>query len=348
MASVDCFSSQIEHIYSKSAKSKPSGNPVLKISFITLSIAVALGVSYIAPPPAKICGTLHGPAVTTSRLRFPDGRPVAYAERGVSKNDAKHKVVVVHEYGGTRLDLFPCNEEKLEELGVYMVSFDRAGYGESHPFPHRSIASEVQDMEHLADALELGPKFYVIAIGVGAYAGWGCIQYIPNRIAGLAMISPVANFWWPGLAATSQGLEALEAADRYTLQVAHYAPRFLYHYTRQKWFPSSNMEKLSQVSELAIQQGIHESIHRDLMIQFGSWEFDPAALHNPFVGDAVHVWQSSEDPFFPSSWKARLKIKLPWVQYHTIPGKARDSWLQVAGLPEKMLVSLLPGNQTHA
>jgi pimeloyl-ACP methyl ester carboxylesterase len=74
-----------------------------------------------------------------------------------------------------------CFQEVAEELGVYMVGFDRAGYGESDPNPNRSVKSAALDVEELADALGLGPKFYVIGISLGCHAVWGALKYIPER-----------------------------------------------------------------------------------------------------------------------------------------------------------------------
>ena len=64
---------------------------------------------------------------------------------------------------------------------MYLLSYDRAGYGESDPNPKRSVKSEAFDMQELADQLEIGPRFYVIGISMGAYAAWSCLKHIPHR-----------------------------------------------------------------------------------------------------------------------------------------------------------------------
>ena len=69
----------------------------------------------------------------------------------------------------------------MEQLGVYMVAFDRAGYGESDPDPRRSLKSAALDIQDLADALGLGPKFYLICSSLGCHAGWASVKYIPHR-----------------------------------------------------------------------------------------------------------------------------------------------------------------------
>lgn len=69
----------------------------------------------------------------------------------------------------------------MNELGVCILTFDRAGYGESDPNPKRSVKSEAFDIQELADQLHLGSKFYLIGVSLGTYAVWACLKYIPHR-----------------------------------------------------------------------------------------------------------------------------------------------------------------------
>ena len=64
---------------------------------------------------------------------------------------------------------------------MYLVSFDRPGYGESDPDPKRTPKSLALDVEDLADNLGLGPKFYVVGLSMGGQAVWGVLKYIPHR-----------------------------------------------------------------------------------------------------------------------------------------------------------------------
>lgn len=74
-----------------------------------------------------------------------------------------------------------CVQDTMDELGVYILSFDRAGYGESDPNPNRSVKSEAYDIQELADQLKLGHKFYVIGMSIGTHPVWACLKYIPHR-----------------------------------------------------------------------------------------------------------------------------------------------------------------------
>jgi hypothetical protein len=76
-------------------------------------------------------------------------------------------------------------QELMDEVGVYIVSFDRAGYGESDPNPKRSVRSEAFDIQELADQLQLGPRFYILGMSLGTYPIWACLKYIPHRQATL-------------------------------------------------------------------------------------------------------------------------------------------------------------------
>lgn len=72
-------------------------------------------------------------------------------------------------------------QDLMDELGVYLLLFDRAGYGESDPNPKRSGKTEASDIQELADQLQLGSKFYVIGISLGSYPIWSCLKRIPER-----------------------------------------------------------------------------------------------------------------------------------------------------------------------
>ncbi|KAI3450706.1 hypothetical protein Pfo_007371 [Paulownia fortunei] len=59
-----------------------------------------------------------------------------------------------------------CIQELLDELRIYLLLFDRAGYGERYPNPKRSLKSEASDIEELADKLQLGFKLCVIGVSL--------------------------------------------------------------------------------------------------------------------------------------------------------------------------------------
>ncbi|KAL5976356.1 hypothetical protein ACLOJK_020687 [Asimina triloba] len=164
-----------------------------------------------------------------------------------------------------------------------------------------------------------------------------------NRLAGAVLIAPVANFWWPGLpanlskAAYKQHLDS----DKWAISVAHYFPWLTHWWNTQKWFPgcsviARSLDIFSPPDRALLtrfnarehhaaqvrQQGEFESLHRDLIVGFGSWEFAPMDLDNPFPNNrgSVHLWHGDTDWIAPVEPQRYIAEKLPWIRYHEVPG----------------------------
>uniref|UniRef100_A0A0E0D5A0 Serine aminopeptidase S33 domain-containing protein n=1 Tax=Oryza meridionalis TaxID=40149 RepID=A0A0E0D5A0_9ORYZ len=187
-------------------------------------LVVLLGLAFQAilrPPPQKLCGAPGGPPVTSPRIKLRDGRYLAYREDGVQKDKAKFKIISVHAFDSTKDFPLQVSKELVDELGIYIVGFDRAGYGESDPNPKRDVKSEALDIEELADQLELGHKFYVLGVSMGGYSIWGCLQYIQNRSSVSSL--PIINYWWPSSPAelSRQAFMGLIVPEQRTLWIAH-------------------------------------------------------------------------------------------------------------------------------
>eukprot|EP00249_Psilotum_nudum_P004073 c17599_g1_i1 orf=327-1466(-) len=331
---------------------------------LALTIYFAWFYETLKPPPPKPCGTPLGMPVTSPRVKLHDGRYVAYKEGGMPKESATYKVVVVHGFAGSRKDLLNASKNLVEELGVYFVGFDRAGYGQSDVNPNRSIKSEAADIQELADLLNLGPKFYVIAYSIGGYSAWACLKYIPHRLAGVAMLAPVTNYWWSGIsrAEAIQAYRLQPLQDQFAVAVSHYAPWLTYWWNTQNWFPKSsviqgkldylnavdkelmNMAAVTERRMEATQQSVYESLHRDMILMFGQWDFDPMGLQNPFPNreGSVHIWHGDEDYIVPVRLQRYLVRHLPWIHYHELPGIGHLLTF-VEGLPDRILKDLLLG-----
>ncbi|XP_049379969.1 uncharacterized protein LOC125844692 isoform X1 [Solanum stenotomum] len=314
-----------------------------KVLVVLLVSGLAWAFPALLPPPPRICGSPDGPTVTGPRIKLRDGRHLAYKEHGVPKETAKYKVVYAHSFGSTRYESAIASLETLEELGAYVVSFDRPGYGESDPHPKRTIQTTALDMEELADQLGLGPKFYVMGYSMGGHSVWGCLEYIPNRLAGAALVAPVVNYWWPSFPAnlSTEGYNLQLPQDQWALRVAHYAPWLVYWWNTQKWFPYNSVlsgklkmsppdlevvsrsakhaNEMQKLKEYAVKQGVFESLHRDMMVGFGKWDFDPMDLKNLFSNGSVHLWHGDEDWVVPVILQRYVVERLPWINYHEIP-----------------------------
>uniref|UniRef100_A0A0C9QWR4 TSA: Wollemia nobilis Ref_Wollemi_Transcript_3398_1754 transcribed RNA sequence n=1 Tax=Wollemia nobilis TaxID=56998 RepID=A0A0C9QWR4_9CONI len=353
----------------KSDKGSPFGKGILKKLFLVSFVGfLAWAYTAIQPPPPNVCGSPNGPPVTAPRVKLHDGRHLAYKESGVPRERAKYKIVLTHGFSGSRNDTFDASKELVEELGVYIVSFDRPGYGESDPDPKRSVKSAALDIEELADQLGLGPKFYVMGASIGGHAIWGCLKYIPHRLAGAALLAPVVNYRWPGFPAnlSNEAYYQQLRQDQWALRVPYYTPWLTYWWMTQKWFPSSSViqgnwkplnrqdaeifKKLTTSGRRAermkstVQQGVFESLHRDMIVMFGKWEFDPMDFENPFPNNeaSVHIWQGDEDALVPVLLQRYIAKRLPWIHYHELP-EAGHVFNLVEGMPDRILKRLLLG-----
>lgn len=331
---------------------------------------LVLGLSVLAwayqstkPPQPKICGSPDGPPVTSPRIKLTDGRYLAYKEMGVAKEIAKYKAILIHGYNSSKDLYLPLSQEVFDELSLYLVTFDRAGYGDSDPHPKRSVKSEVFDLQELADQLQLGPKFYLFGASIGSYPVWGSLKYIPHRLAGVGLIVPVTNYWWPSFPSKlCEEVFQKKEKDKWRLRFAHYAPGLLYWWMTQKWIPSfsdpdvfnkrdkETIEKMSQIpmpeEHKVAQQGVHESLNRDLIVGFGNWGFDPMELKNPFPQNDVPVqlWQGYEDRLVPFELQRYVAQKLPWIRYYEVPDGGHLI-IHEKGLCEAMFRALLLGEE---
>ncbi|KAF8021817.1 hypothetical protein BT93_G2070 [Corymbia citriodora subsp. variegata] len=337
-----------------------------------LAALSALASQGIRPPQPKTCGSPGGPPITATRVRLRDGRYLAYKEHGVPRELAEHKIVFVHGADSCRHDAVIATDVSpavLEKLKVYVLSFDKPGYGESDPDPKRTPKSLALDIEDLADQLGLDTKFYVVGHSMGGQATWGVLKYIPHRLAGAALTAPVINYWWPGFPAnmSKEAYYLQPPQDQWALRVFHYAPWLTYWWNTQKWFPASSvvtrtacilgrqdmeiipkmMERRNDASRVIVrQQGEAESILRELMVGFGSWEFDPMDIENPFPNEegVVHLWQGDDDRIVPVLLQRHIAQKLSWIQYHEVPG-AGHFFPYADGMGEAILKALIAGQK---
>ncbi|KAK9901823.1 hypothetical protein M0R45_001939 [Rubus argutus] len=274
---------------------------------------------------------------TAPRIKLRDGRYLAYKEHGVSKQVAKYNIIFVHGFGSSRHDALIATQfspELVEDLGVYIVSFDRPGYGESDPDPKRTVKSLALDIEELADQLGLGSKFYVVGYSMGGQVIWSCLQYIPHRLAGATLHAPVINYWWPGFPAnlSTDAYYKQPPGDQWALRVAHHER------------DGSGRENNKPQGK---QQGEFESVHRDLMIGFGNWEFDPIEIKNPFPNNegSVHLWPGwMKIGLSQLNFKRYIVGKLPWIHYHELPGSGH-LFPYKDGMSEAVLKAMLTGGK---
>ncbi|XP_047062415.1 uncharacterized protein LOC124669925 [Lolium rigidum] len=356
----------------ESARKRPPASPpasagmATKLSIVLLVTLSALFYQQFQPPPPIICGSLNGPPVTAPRTKLKDGRHLAYLESGVQRMKAKYKVIFVHGFYSCRYDALPISPEVAQELGIYLLSFDRPGYAESDPDPAPSEKSIALDIEELADNLKLGPKFHLIGFSMGGEIMWSCLKYIPHRLSGVAILGPVGNYWWSGLPSNvwRDAWYQQPPQDQWAVWVAHHLPWLTYWWNTQKLFPPSSVIARSPLllseedamvrKKLGLrtytptirQQGDYNSLHRDMMVGFGKWDWSPLDLEDPFAGGKgkVHLWHGAEDRIVPVGLSRYISQRLPWIIYHELP-KSGHLFPLDSEKADAIVKSLLLGDQ---
>lgn len=120
-----------------------------------------------------------------------DGRAIAFAVWG---DPSGFPVMSLHGTPGSRLDRWP-HEELYSELGICLVTHDRAGYGRSARRRGRNIADEVDDVVTLADLLGF-ERFGVSGGSGGGPHALACAALLPERVVratcavGIAPLGP--------------------------------------------------------------------------------------------------------------------------------------------------------------
>ena len=348
------------------APASGGGGMAWKLSLALFVFLAALLYKQLQPPAPKIVGSPGAPPVTASRTKLKDGRHLAYLESGVPKEKAKYKIIFVHGFDSCRYDVLQVSPELAQELGIYLLSFDRPGYGESDPDPAPSEKSIALDIEELADNLQLGPKFHLIGFSMGGEIMWSCLKYIPHRLSGVAVLGPVGNYWWSGLPSNVSWDAWYQQLprDQWAVWVSHHLPWLTYWWNTQKLFPASSviaynpallseedaklMEKFGMRTYMPMirQQGEYYCLHRDMMVGFGKWGWSPLDLKDPFAGGEgkVHLWHGAEDRIVPVILSRYISERLPWVVYHELP-KSGHLFPVAQEMADAIVKSLLLGEQ---
>ncbi|KAJ0810882.1 putative alpha/beta hydrolase-1 [Helianthus annuus] len=183
----------------------------LKFLLVFFTALLAWAYQAACPPAPKKVGPPDGLPITAPRIKLRDGRYLSYKEFGVPKDSAEYKIIFVHGFDSFKhytVIATSASPALIEDLGIYIVSFDRPGYGESDPDPKRTLKSLALDTEELADQLKLGSKFYVVGFSMGGQVIWSYLKYIPHRcVCKLAFYSTISvPDVWSVVRLSSKGL----------------------------------------------------------------------------------------------------------------------------------------------
>ncbi|KAK7393577.1 hypothetical protein VNO78_22135 [Psophocarpus tetragonolobus] len=271
--------------------------------FILALLAISVDPSREAVAPiVKV--RKHPPGA--SRVQLPDGRHMAYHEQGVSADAARFSLVAPHAFLSSRLAGLPgVKASLLEEYGIRLVTYDLPGFGESDPYPNRNLNSSAMDVLHLVNAVNISDKFWLLCHSSGCTHAWASLRYIPERIAGAAMLAPMINPYDPHMTKeeTKRTWGKWLPRRKMMYSLARRFPKLLTLFYWKSFLPEKHdeIDKLLSFSpgkkdKLVIeepefeefwQRDVEESVRQgnirpfieEIVLQISNWGFDLKELH---------------------------------------------------------------------
>lgn len=214
------------------------------------------------------------------------------------------------------------------ERGFRWIGHDRPGYGGSTARPGRDIASVVDDVVTIADALAID-RFAVMGHSGGAPHALACAAIAPERVlaavcvAGLAPRSSAGLDWFDGMARA--GAAELRAAVNGRQELAELLETSDFDPDQ---FTPADREALEGewgwfhgIVERALEGGLDGMIDDDLA-QVGPWGFDPSS-----IGVPVLIVHGEDDRIVPPAHGAWLAAHCPEAHHVRRPGHGHLSVL---------------------
>lgn len=127
-------------------------------------------------------------------LRLRDGRRLGYAEWG---DPTGKPVLYLHGLHSSRLALYQT-PAFFAAHGIRFITVDRPGIGLSSFQPGRTLLDWPDDVAQLADALGLA-RFAILSMTGGGMYALACAAALPDRLTGVACVSPSAPLDAPGI-----------------------------------------------------------------------------------------------------------------------------------------------------
>lgn len=262
-------------------------------------------------------------------LRLRDGRLLGYAEWG---DPAGKPVLYFHGLHSSRLALYQT-PAFFAAHGVRFITVDRPGIGLSSYQPSRTLLDWPTDVAQLADALGL-TRFAILSLTGGGMYALACAAALPDRLTGVACVSPSAPLGVPGISVPGATGRLMRLARRAPWALwavyALLAPRLRRDPQRITRLlgsglsePDAQVAARPEVQQMqiamfleAFRSGYRGEV-RDVVIATRPWgvRFEEIAL-------AVRLWDGDQNRLVPPSHAQYLAYALPNAQLRILSGGA--------------------------
>lgn len=260
--------------------------------------------------------------MSNGRLQLECGRSLAYAQFGAR---AGIPVIYCHGFPGSRIEAGIAHQTA-SSLGIRIVAIDRPGLGESESAPGRTILGWADDVQALADHLELG-EFHVLGVSGGAPYALACALRLSRRIRSVAIVSghgppesvndtSATSTSGLGLRVVGKFPRAAPVVSSVLGVVVRYAPPVLFALLRARGSPLDRRTLDDDAFRSVLRASLREAFRHgasgaatDLRLLCASWGFEPKRLNVP-----VHIWHGEADRIVPASMGRYLERSLPNCQ----------------------------------
>jgi pimeloyl-ACP methyl ester carboxylesterase len=227
--------------------------------------------------------------------------------------------------------------EQIESCGVRLLSYDRPGYGQSTGKPGRTVASCVEDVVTIVDALEIG-RFAVAGASGGGPHALAVAALEPDRVTAVATLCGVGPFAEPEFDPWAGMLPSREAElrlffddpEQFRSLLAKMRDNFLGLTDEQI---AKQHATAASEAELSLEyfRGVISRIKLGLAPGFeGMWE-DHCAHCSPWgfdlktVDAPTKVWHGLADKSVPYQHAVWLAQNLPSAELHLVDGESHLS-----------------------
>ena len=286
----------------------------------------------------------------TRIVRGPDGRRV-----GVECWGDPHgfPVFLLHGTPGSRNGPVP-RAPLLYQLGIWLISYDRPGYGESSRQKGRTVADAAIDVEDIANKLGVG-EFAVVGRSGGGPHALACAARIDkSRLRNVAVLVGLAPYdadglaWFDGMAASNVHDYQTASPDDEAAVIADLTRRAEEIRENPETLLKDVMAEMSGPDKrIAFDAGIRrrllETYGEALKHGPGGWIDDVLAFRSPWgfslseIKVPVRLWHGEADVFSPPQHSRWLAERIPNAKIEVQAGAAHFAAMEILPLLLKQL-----------
>jgi pimeloyl-ACP methyl ester carboxylesterase len=274
------------------------------------------------------------PSTPSHSITLANGRRIAYSEFG---DDSGIPLIYCHGLPSSRIEACLADRDA-KRLGLRVIAADRPGYGESDYHPERKMTDFADDMEELADRLEL-ERFAVLGVSCGGPYALSLAARIPQRISAVSVCCGLGPVY------RADARNAMSRPARLAFNAALSVPwllwlvygplaRLIYYRTQIVLglvLPSCQQADRAALSDpdrsaamLAwtkegLRQGARGAL-RDYHVYVHDWGFRLDEIAIPVV-----LWHGESDSAVPIRHSELISAELPQATLHRLPGEGHFS-----------------------